>query len=77
MAKGSCSTMRSDGSPLEFAMCRLISSAIRWSVTLTSTDYGVDFTSSIEKDNVMACQFHPEKSQKTGLQVLKNFSRLR
>ncbi len=47
------------------------------SVTLTSTDYGVEFTSSIEKDNVMACQFHPEKSQKTGLQVLKNFSRLR
>ena len=47
------------------------------SVTLTSTGYGVEFTSSVEKDNVMACQFHPEKSQRTGLRVLKNFSSLR
>jgi len=47
------------------------------SVDLTITGYGVDFTSSIEADNVMACQFHPEKSQKAGLRVLKNFSSLR
>lgn len=47
------------------------------SVTLTSTGYGVDFTSSVEKDNIMACQFHPEKSQKIGLKVLKNFSELK
>lgn len=47
------------------------------SVTLTSTEYGVEFTSSVEKDNVLACQFHPEKSQKTGLKVLKNFSSMR
>lgn len=47
------------------------------SVTLTSTDYGIEFTSSVEKDNVMACQFHPEKSQKTGLKLLKNFSSMR
>jgi len=46
-------------------------------VTLTSTEYGVRFTSAIEKDNIMACQFHPEKSQKAGLRVLKNFSALR
>lgn len=44
------------------------------SVTLTTTDYGGEFTSSISKDNVTACQFHPEKSQKVGLKVLKNFS---
>lgn len=43
---------------------------------LTTTEYGVEFTSSIEKDNVMACQFHPEKSQKAGLRLLKNFSAL-
>ena len=43
------------------------------SVTLTTTDYGVDFTSSIEKDNIMATQFHPEKSQRLGLRLLKNF----
>ncbi|MBI5492670.1 MAG: imidazole glycerol phosphate synthase subunit HisH [Deltaproteobacteria bacterium] len=45
-------------------------------VDLTTTGYGVEFTSSIEKDNVMACQFHPEKSQRAGLKVLKNFSEL-
>ncbi|MBI5453500.1 MAG: imidazole glycerol phosphate synthase subunit HisH [Deltaproteobacteria bacterium] len=46
-------------------------------VTLTKTGYGVEFTSSIAKDNVFACQFHPEKSQKAGLKVLKNFSSMR
>lgn len=46
------------------------------SVTLTTTEYGVEFTSSIEVDNVTACQFHPEKSQSVGLKVLKNFSLL-
>lgn len=46
-------------------------------VILTSTGYGIDFTSSIEKDNVTACQFHPEKSQRAGLSVLKNFSSIK
>ncbi|MFQ5736379.1 MAG: imidazole glycerol phosphate synthase subunit HisH [Thermodesulfobacteriota bacterium] len=45
-------------------------------VTLTTTSYGVEFTSAVEKDNVMACQFHPEKSQRVGLRVLKNFSEI-
>jgi glutamine amidotransferase len=44
---------------------------------LTTTSYGVPFTSAIERDNVMACQFHPEKSQTAGLRLLKNFSGLR
>lgn len=43
------------------------------SVIATITSYGIDFASSIWKDNVFACQFHPEKSQKTGLKILKNF----
>lgn len=46
------------------------------SVTLTTTGYGLEFTSAIEKDNIMACQFHPEKSQRVGLKLLKNFSEL-
>ncbi len=46
------------------------------SVKLTTSSYGIEFTSSIEKDNVMAVQFHPEKSQSAGLKVLKNFSLL-
>ena len=43
-------------------------------VVITTTNYGIEFVSSIRKDNVFACQFHPEKSQSTGLQVLKNFA---
>lgn len=42
----------------------------------TSTDYGHAFCSSIEKDNILACQFHPEKSQAAGLKVLENFAAL-
>lgn len=38
-----------------------------------TTDYGVNFTSMIWKDNVFATQFHPEKSQGLGLKVLKGF----
>jgi glutamine amidotransferase len=45
-------------------------------LTATTTDYGRPFVSSIWRDNVMATQFHPEKSQKVGLQLLENFARL-
>ena len=44
------------------------------SVIATTTDYGIEFCSSIWKDNVVATQFHPEKSQAIGLQILKNFA---
>lgn len=44
------------------------------SVVATSTTYGIAFASSIWKDNVFACQFHPEKSQAAGLMLLKNFT---
>jgi len=43
-------------------------------VIATTTDYGVEFVSSILKDNIFACQFHPEKSQKAGLKIIKNFT---
>ena len=42
-------------------------------ITLTRTDYGYSFVSSIQKGNIIATQFHPEKSGAAGLQVLKNF----
>jgi glutamine amidotransferase len=42
----------------------------------TTTNYGVEFVSSIWKDNIFACQFHPEKSQSVGLQILKNFAEI-
>lgn len=43
-------------------------------IMATRTTYGEAFASSIWKENVFATQFHPEKSQKTGLQLLKNFT---
>ena len=42
----------------------------------TMTDYGVNFVSSVAKDNLFACQFHPEKSSAAGLRILKNFTQL-
>jgi len=39
----------------------------------TQSDYGGEFVSSVWKDNIFACQFHPEKSQEIGLRILKNF----
>lgn len=42
-------------------------------VVCTETRYGVTFVSSVTRGKVFACQFHPEKSQKVGLQLLKNF----
>ncbi|MDR1834246.1 MAG: imidazole glycerol phosphate synthase subunit HisH [Fusobacteriaceae bacterium] len=41
------------------------------------TEYGVKFPVSIEKDNIFGVQFHPEKSGKAGLQILKNFGDMR
>ena len=46
------------------------------SVVATTTDYGRPFVSSVWRDNVYATQFHPEKSQKVGLQILSNFASL-
>jgi len=43
------------------------------SVIATTTPYGIEFVSSIWKDNVFAVQFHPEKSQNLGLSILKRF----
>jgi imidazole glycerol-phosphate synthase subunit HisH len=46
------------------------------SIVATRTSYGETFASSVWRDNVFATQFHPEKSQKIGLQLLNNFVRL-
>ncbi len=42
-------------------------------VILCETDYGGDFASGVHKDNVYGFQFHPEKSQSTGLKIIENF----
>lgn len=43
-------------------------------VTIGWCDYGRDFTAMIWRDNIFATQFHPEKSQRAGLQILRNFA---
>lgn len=40
------------------------------------TRYGAEIHASVEKNNVFACQFHPEKSSATGLKILKNFAQI-
>ena len=42
-------------------------------VVATKTTYGIDFASSVQRGNLFACQFHPEKSQRVGLQLVRNF----
>ena len=45
-------------------------------IVTATTEYGTTIHASVEKDNVFACQFHPEKSSAVGLKILENFIRL-
>lgn len=45
-------------------------------IVAATTDYSVDIHAAIEKDNIFACQFHPEKSSEIGLKILQNFANL-
>ena len=42
-------------------------------IVALDSDHGIPITAAIRKDNIFACQFHPEKSQTVGLQLLRNF----
>ena len=46
------------------------------SVIAGTTDYGIEYTSAVARDNLYAIQFHPEKSQDVGERILRNFSRV-
>jgi imidazole glycerol-phosphate synthase subunit HisH len=61
-----------DGSNWYFVHSYFVDPSDR-TITATTTTYGVPFASSIWKDNIVACQFHPEKSQAVGLRLIKNF----
>jgi glutamine amidotransferase len=45
-------------------------------ITLASVDHGIRFAAIVHKNNIWATQFHPEKSQKVGEQLLDNFARI-
>lgn len=45
-------------------------------VVLAETDYGVRFASAVGRENVIGIQFHPEKSSRLGLQILRNFAEM-
>lgn len=47
------------------------------SATLASAKYGISFAAVVRQGAIYGCQFHPEKSQAAGLQILKNFSSLK
>lgn len=42
-------------------------------IVMATTQYGVEIHASVEKDNIFACQFHPEKSSAVGMKILENF----
>ncbi len=45
-------------------------------VVIAHTDYAVQFGAAVQKGNVFACQFHPEKSGEVGLKIIKNFAKV-
>ncbi len=45
-------------------------------IVVAETNYGIDFPAMICRENILGCQFHPEKSQDIGLRILRNFIRL-
>ena len=44
--------------------------------SILKTNYGVEFDSAIQKDNIFGAQFHPEKSHKFGMKLFENFARI-
>ncbi len=60
-----------DGSWFYFVHSYFVSVVPDW--TVATATYGVEFTAALGQANVMAVQFHPEKSQQSGLQMLRNF----
>lgn len=45
-------------------------------VVAVSTNYGIEFSAAVQKDNIFACQFHPEKSSDLGLKIVQNFAKI-
>ena len=61
-----------------FILCTLtIRRRLTNQLVLGITDYGISFCSVLATNNLVAMQFHPEKSGRPGLQILRNFCRWR
>ncbi|WP_418747011.1 imidazole glycerol phosphate synthase subunit HisH [Frisingicoccus sp.] len=65
-----------EGNPYVYFVHSYYLKAGRPSDVAAKTWYSVDIDASVESGNVFACQFHPEKSSRTGLQILKNFTEI-
>ncbi len=65
-----------EGNPYVYFVHSYYLKAKRPSDVAAKTWYSVDIDASVESGNVFACQFHPEKSSQTGLQILKNFTEI-
>lgn len=63
----------SQGNPYVYFVHSYYLQAADESIVTATTEYGVKIHASVEKGNVFACQFHPEKSSGAGMQILRNF----
>lgn len=65
-----------DGSPFVYFVHSYYLKAREESIVKAAIEYSTHIHASVEKDNIFACQFHPEKSGTVGLQILSNFAKL-
>ena len=65
-----------NGNPFVYFVHSYYLKAREESIVKATIEYGTHIHASVEKDNIFACQFHPEKSGTVGLQILSNFAKL-
>ena len=65
-----------NGSPFVYFVHSYYLKAREESIVKATIEYSTHIHASVEKDNIFACQFHPEKSGTVGLQILSNFAKL-
>ena len=65
-----------EGSPFVYFVHSYYLKAREEAIVKATIEYSTHIHASVEKDNIFACQFHPEKSGTVGLQILSNFAKL-
>ena len=65
-----------NGNPFVYFVHSYYLKAREESIVKATIEYSTHIHASVEKDNIFACQFHPEKSGTVGLQILSNFAQL-